>query len=237
MSQTAVAVAPVPPAGFSPYGTYDYSPARLPYPPVMGTSPSQRRGRLPRMFVTLGVVFAVLLVGAAAIGIQDRNHTRNALNNTTIEFPATAAGLSKITGAQADRLSAIAAGQTDCTCGITYQIVGYSQADGSPKAVVVAGKVPVGSDLDAAIAGEERGFNDSAAAKSETSTVFTDVDAGSLGGKMQCNRVFSTIPTTVCMFVDRAVVGSVAIYDLQGSDASNDLALVHQMRAAVEIRT
>jgi hypothetical protein len=229
--QGAVAVATREPVGFTPYAPTGYPPHRLPYPPLTGTPLRRRSGRLPKLLITLGVLLAVLFVSAVVIDVQDRNVSQNALDHTTIQFPDEVAGLNKITGPEADRLTALAA-----VGSLGYQTVGYKLADGTPRGVVVIGKMRVGVKVDAALAAEEKGFHDALAAA--TTVEFTDADAGPLGGRMQCgSAVISGVGEGVCMFVDRAVVGSVVMFDRHDGDASQDQTLVLQMRAAIETRT
>ena len=237
MQQAAVAVATPPATGFPPHAGSEYS-RRLPYPPVMGT-PARRRRSPPTLRITVAVLLAVISVTVAVFKVQDDNATRNAVNHTSIQFPANVAGLNKITGAEADKLTSIATEESgNCSCGAIYQTAGYTLADGSPRAIVVIAKLPVGSNLNAALAAEEKGFDNSAGGAAGTVTVFSDVDAGSLGGRMQCgNRMISTVPATVCMFADRGAAGSAVLYDRDDGAAAQDLALVQQLRAAIEIRT
>ena len=236
MQQAAVAVATPPATGFAPYAVSEYS-RRLPYPPLTGT-PVRSRRSLPTLRITVAVLLAAILVTVAVFKVQDDNATRNAVNHTSIQFPADVAGLNKITGAEAVKLTSIATEESgNCSCGALYQTAGYTLADGSPRAIVVIAKLPVGSDLNAALAAEERGFDNSAGGGG-SATVFSDVEAGSLGGRMQRgNRMIATVPATVCMFADRGAAGSVLLYDHDDGAAAQDLALVQQLRAAIEIRT
>lgn len=232
VQQGSVAVATRQADAFTPYVAPSYSRPGLPYAPLV--NPSARRGDsgLVKLLVALGVLLAVGSVAAVMLGAHDRNANKNALSHTSIQFPAEVAGLNKITGPVADQLASVV------PVGSGYQSVGYSLADGTPRAVVVIGKIAVGDNIDAGLAGEERGLHDTQAAKGIALTRFTDVDAGPLGGRMQCgSQVLSGVGETVCMFVDRAVVGSVLMVDRHDDDASQDLTLAHQLRAAVETRS
>lgn len=234
LQQTAVAVAPPPPAGFSPYGLPDYS-RQLPYPPVMGTPMRRRRSGPRKLFIGLAVGVLALVVAGGVLEEQDRNATANAVQHTSIQLPDQAAGLTKITGKLADQLSALDASQPGLAY-VTHLTGGYQLANGKPRVVVVVGKFAVEShDMNAAIASEEAGAH-----KEETSmgiplTTFQQVDAGPLGGKMVCGEIeYPQVNGTECMFVDRATAGSLTMLDVDGSD---DHALALQLRGAIETRT
>ena len=239
---TAVALAPPPGVAplprspsSSPAPQWAYSRPGIPYAPAPPLP--KPRSRTPKLLTALAVFIAVCVVAAVVSKAADNAKTQAAVNNTSIQFPATVGDLNKITGSLGDEFASLAGTETAaCSCGANYQVAGYAEPGGLPKAIVVATKFHVGDRLDTAVQKEEDGFARSLSKDGLSPVTFTGVDAGSLGGKMQCGTTaVGSVPVTTCVFADRAVFGAVLVYDRDGS-GSQDLTLVHELRSAVEVR-
>jgi hypothetical protein len=198
---------------------------------------AKRSSRTSKLLIALGVVVALGVVAAVVGRVSDSAKTQDAFENTSIRFPSTVADLNKITGSVGDQLTTLASNEdAACACGAHYAVAGYAEPGGLPKAIVVMGKFHVGDHVDLALQKEEDGFGATASHRGLSPAAFSDVDAGTLGGKMQCaTTAIGVVPVTACVFADRAVVGSVLVYDRDGA-GSQDLTLVHELRSAVEVR-
>jgi hypothetical protein len=77
----------------------------------------------------------------------------------------------------------------------------------------------------------ERGGQE-AGASGTTIGQYHDVDAGPLGGTMQCAAItFNAVDGTICGFADPAALGMILTFH------SGDEAVVRQLRAGIELRS
>lgn len=236
--QTSVAVATREAPTYSGYALSPYAQAGVPYAPLADRATKRRRSRTVKVVSVLGVILAILFVVGVVANVQDKAATENAVAHTSIQLPDEAAGLQKLTGALADQLNALDASQPGLQF-VSHMTGGYALADGKPRAVVIIGKLAVESrDFAAGVAAEEKGAHNAEKSLGIPSTTFTKVAAGPLGGEMACGLIqYPTVNGTQCLFVDRAVSGSITMLDIEGLDGSTDHAIALQLRGAVETRT
>jgi hypothetical protein len=228
---TAVAAPPVAPApapAVSPQ--WAYSRPGIPYTPP---PPLPKRGsRTPKLVGVIGAFVAVCVVAAVVSKVNDNEKTQKALQDTSIQLPEDVAGLHHVTNTAAVTQIETMANALPWT---SHLVGEYALADGTPRAIVLIGKVGVtSSGIDSGLPKAESGFNSSLTRQGLPTASFHSVDAGPLGGRMDCGTVTASRSVTQCFFVDRATLGGVTMYDVDGSD---DHTLALALRSAIETRS
>jgi len=147
----------------------------------------------------------------------------------TLQTPATAAGLTKLTGPAATELQTTAAGAT--LAGFTAPVSAVYGTGTTPSATVIAWTAasPVTTDaVSTAFAGIE-------AVTGTAVTGVAPVATGTLGGQMRCGATTSQgKPATVCFWADNATFGAVTVLAPASPEAAATTAVA--LRQAVEKR-
>jgi len=148
----------------------------------------------------------------------------------TLTAPATAAGLTKLSGAPATAL-AKAASATFLTGYISPVTAVYGTGT-TPRATVIAWNATghgAGADVSTAFAGYQQ-------ATGQPVTGITAAATGKLGGRMSCGSgVVGTAPASVCFWADDATFGAVTV--LRPTDAKAGAATAVAIRTAMETRS
>jgi hypothetical protein len=177
-----------------------------------------------KILIGLGIGVAVLVAVAIAIPVFLHQDAKALSRRTSIVMPTSMLGMTQKSDAPAQKL---AADYDKLLPHSPHLTAIYETADGDPAAVVVIVKaVQNSSDLDSINKSRESGL------KSDSNVgAFHTVDAGPLGGVMQCaTETFETLVGTTCVFADQATRGIITTYQ------PNDESVVLQIRSVIELR-
>lgn len=175
-----------------------------------------------KVLLFVGAAFLLLIVAAVAIPVFLHQRAKATAARTTVQMPATAAGLVRLTDATSLRyeqhlLQAPTPGR--------HVAAVYGTAAGERRALVLAGTAAMTQQDQAEfLAGAERG------ASKSLPVPFKDVAPGKLGGSMRCGDDPS-LQLAICVFADGGAYGAV---DLLGSERDSTRAV--EIREQVEHR-
>jgi Protein of unknown function (DUF2510) len=213
-------------------GAYS-QPLQAGYADPYQTQSGRRAGSsvLVKVLIGLGIGLFVLIAAAVAIPVALNQHAKALSARTSIAMPNSIDGMTKKSDADAQSLDDYY--DKNLPAGFPHLAGIYQQdSDGSPGALLVIVKHALSSaQLSRALQSMEHGFRQSASSDI-TIGEFRNVDAGSLGGKMQCaNVAYASDQGTVCAFADEAAFGIIATYQ------PNDHAVVLTLRSGIELRS